>query len=111
MWMNLYNFTHNSLGMHFWELPALLAGVITLVELIVHSYKQKKREKETQEMRNSLEVGDEIVTVGGIIGTVVSMREDHLVIETGSDRSKIRITRWAVQMNNTSHEKASSKSK
>lgn len=46
MWMNLYNFTHNSLGMHFWELPALLAGVITLVELIVHSRNQKKREKD-----------------------------------------------------------------
>ena len=51
MWMNLYNFTNNSLGMHFWELPALLAGVITLVELIVHSYKQKKREKEFDEDR------------------------------------------------------------
>ena len=85
---------------------AMIQTFIPMVLILV-----KKREKETQEMRNSLEVGDEIVTVGGIIGTVVSMREDHLVIETGSDRSKIRITRWAVQMNNTSHEKASSKSK
>ena len=51
MWMNLYGFTHNSLGMHFWELPALLAGGIILVELIVHSYKQKKREKQFDENR------------------------------------------------------------
>lgn len=51
MWMNLYSFTHNSLGMHFWELPALLAGVITLVELVVHSHKQKKREKQFDEER------------------------------------------------------------
>ena len=51
MWMNLYNFTHNSLGMHFWELPALLTGVIVLVELGVHSYKQKKREKKYEEDR------------------------------------------------------------
>lgn len=51
MWMNLYNLTHNSLGMHFWELPALLAGGIILVELIVHSYKQKKREKKFDENR------------------------------------------------------------
>ncbi len=43
MWMNLYGFTHNSLGMHFWELPALLAGVVILVELVVHSHKQKKQ--------------------------------------------------------------------
>lgn len=51
MWMDLYNFVHDSLGMHFWELPALLAGVITLVELIVHSYNQKKREKKFEEDR------------------------------------------------------------
>lgn len=51
MWMNLYSFIHNSLGMHFWELPALLAGVITLVELVVHSHKQKKREKQFDEER------------------------------------------------------------
>lgn len=51
MWMNLYGFKHNSLGMHFWELPALLAGVVTLVELVVHSHKQKKREKQFDEDR------------------------------------------------------------
>lgn len=51
MWMNLCGFTHNSLGMHFWELPALLAGVVTLVELVVHSHKQKKREKQFVEDR------------------------------------------------------------
>jgi len=84
---------------------AMIQTFIPMVLILVVFYfflirPQKKREKETQEM-----------PVGGIIGTVVSMREDHLVIETGSDRSKIRITRWAVQMNNTSHEKASSKSK
>ncbi len=66
---------------------------------------QKKREKETQAMRNSIEVGDEVITVGGIIGTVVLTKDDYLVIETGSDRSKIRITRWAVQTNNTPREK------
>ena len=51
MWMNLYNFTHNSLGMHFWELPALLRGFIVLVELGVHSYNQKKRTKKFEEDR------------------------------------------------------------
>ena len=62
---------------------------------------QRKRDKNQREMRSKLEVGDEIITIGGIIGRVVSMREDSLVIETGSDRSKIRITRGAVQQNNT----------
>lgn len=65
---------------------------------------QKKREKETQDMRNSLQVGDEIVTAGGIIGRVVSIKEDNVVIETGSDRSKVRIKRWAIQSNETIHD-------
>ena len=67
---------------------------------------QKTREKESQKMRSSLEVGDEIITIGGIVGIVSSMREDTLVIETGSDRSKIRIARWAVQQNLTAKDAA-----
>ncbi len=65
---------------------------------------QKKREKAVQAMRSSVEVGDEIVTAGGIIGRVVSIKEDSVVLETGSDRSKIRIARWAIQTNNTVHD-------
>lgn len=45
MWYNLYEYVHNSLGMHFWEVPALIAGIVTVVELAVHSVKQKKREE------------------------------------------------------------------
>lgn len=65
---------------------------------------QKKREKAIQDMRSKIEVGDEIVTSGGIIGRVVSIREDSVVIESGSDRSKIRIARWAIQSNSTVHD-------
>ncbi len=82
-------------------LPLILIFVVFYFFLI---RPQKKREKETQKMRSSIEVGDEIVTIGGIIGTVVSSREDMLVIETGGDRNKVRITRWAIQQNNTAHE-------
>ena len=45
MWYNLYEYVHNNLGMHFWEVPALIAGIVTVVELAVHSVKQKKREE------------------------------------------------------------------
>ena len=55
---------------------------------------QKKREKKMQDMRNSLEIGDGVVTAGGIIGRVISIKEDTLVIESAS--SKLRIKRWAV---------------
>lgn len=51
MWMDLYRFTHDSLSLHFWELPALIAGVLVLVELFVHSHRQKKREDKSDEER------------------------------------------------------------
>ncbi len=91
------------------DLTSQLATFLPLILIFVVFYfflirPQKKREKETQKMRSTIEVGDEIVTIGGIIGTVVSSREDMLVIETGGDRNKVRITRWAVQQNNTAHD-------
>lgn len=82
-------------------LPILLVVVVMYFILI---RPQRKREKETQKMRNNVQVGDEITTSGGIIGRVVSLREDTVVIETGSDRSKIRIKRWAIQSNETLHD-------
>ena len=66
---------------------------------------QKKQQKKEQEIRESTQVGDEITTIGGIIGRVVTVKEDSLVIETGADRNKMKITRWAIQTNNTANEK------
>ena len=65
---------------------------------------QRKKDKETAKMRSELQVGDEIVTICGIIGIIVSMKEDSLVIETGSDRSKVRLARWAISGKNTTAE-------
>ena len=83
--------------------------IIMMVVLFVVMYffmirPQKKRQKEEQEMRNSLEIGDEIVTIGGIVGRVVTIRENDLVIETGSDRNKMKIERWAINTNKTKAE-------
>ena len=66
---------------------------------------QQKKDKEDRAMRENLEIGDEIVTMGGIIGLVVSIKEDTVVIETGSDRSKVRIIKSAVAQNLTAKEK------
>ena len=57
---------------------------------------QKKQEKETANMRNNLSVGDEITTIGGIVGRVTHIKDDIVTIETGADRNKIRIRRSAV---------------
>ncbi len=65
---------------------------------------QKKQEKKDQQMRDNLEVGDEIVTNGGIVGIVFSIKDDTVVIETGGDRSKIRIKKWAIAKVETTHD-------
>ena len=67
---------------------------------------QKKKQKEEQQMRDSLQIGDEITTIGGIVGRVVTIKDDSIVIETGADRNKMKIMRWAIQTNNTANEKA-----
>ena len=88
---------------------SMLATFIPLILMIVIFYfllirPQKKRDKEVQKMRENIEIADEIVTIGGIIGIIVSMKEDSLVIETGSDRSKVRLARWAISGKNTTAE-------
>lgn len=77
---------------------------LVLVMYFVMIRPQKKRQKEEQKMRNSIRVGDEITTIGGICGRVVTVREDALVIETGADRNKMSIKKWAVQANETVHD-------
>lgn len=57
---------------------------------------QKTKEKKIKEMRNNLQVGDEIITIGGIYGKVMKIREDVLTIEVGMDKTKLTITKWAV---------------
>lgn len=75
--------------------------IIMLVLVLVMIYffgirPQKKQEKEQSAMRNSLSVGDEITTIGGIIGKVVSIKEETCVIETAHERTKIRILKSAI---------------
>ncbi len=89
---------------------AMLSMLITFVPLFAVFYfliirPQKKREKEEKEMRESISIGDEIITIGGIIGLVVRQTDDTLVIETGGDRSKLRIQKSAVKENVTARER------
>ncbi len=65
---------------------------------------QKKKEKEAKQLRDNLQIGDEVTTIGGIVGIVVRKTEDTCVIETGGDRSKIRVKLWAISENNTVHD-------
>ena len=65
---------------------------------------QKKKQQEEQKMRNSVMVGDELTTIGGICGRVVNVKDDTLTIESGADRSKLQIKKWAIQSVDTKHD-------
>lgn len=76
-------------------------SIILLVLMVVFFYfflirPQKKQEKEFNKMLNDLQPGDEITTKGGIIGKIVSIKEETMVIETSRDRTKIRLLKSAV---------------
>ena len=78
-----------------------LGSIIMIVAMIAIFYffmyrPQKKQEKEALAMKNSLEVGDEITTIGGIIGEIVSIKDETCVIETTKDKTKIRILKSAI---------------
>ena len=79
-----------------------MTGTIIMIVLLVGLFylmyrSNKKQEREAAQMRNSLEIGDEITTIGGIIGEIVKIKEETVTIETGKDRTKIRILRSAVR--------------
>ena len=65
---------------------------------------ENKRKKEAEQMRNSVKTGDKIVTIGGIVGTVVNVKDSKLVIETGADQVRIEFEKWALSTNETAAE-------
>ena len=71
-------------------------GVLILF-FILMSRSQKKRDRADQQMRDSLQVGDEVTTIGGIIGKVVSIKAETFVLETTKDKTKIRFLRGAIR--------------
>jgi len=97
--------------------PAAGGGsmIIMMVVMIAVFYfflirPENKKKKEANEMRNALKVGDNITTIGGVIGDIVSVKDDSIVIETSADKVRVEFTKWAVSTNNTA-EKAAAKAK
>ncbi len=62
---------------------------------------ESKKKKAANEMRESLKVGDEITTIGGVVGTICALKEETIVMETGADRVRIEFTRWAISSKGT----------
>ena len=60
---------------------------------------ENKKKKKLQEMRNELGAGDQITTIGGMVGKIVSVDDDLITFETGADRVRIQVTKWAISTN------------
>ncbi|MBQ9673764.1 MAG: preprotein translocase subunit YajC [Ruminococcus sp.] len=84
-------------GGNMWTLIIIYALIFVGIYFILIRPKSK-RTKQEEELRNSLEIGDEITTIGGIVGKVVAIREedDEIVLESGSEKTKIVFKRWAI---------------
>ena len=78
-------------------IPLLIVVVLFGVMMFFQHRSQKKRDKETQDMYNGLSVGDEVTTIGGIIGKIVSIKDETMVIETTRDHTRIRLLKSAVR--------------
>ena len=83
--------------------------VIMLVLMVAVFYfmlirPENKRKKEAEQMRGAVKTGDKITTIGGIIGTVVNVKEDKIVIETSADQVRIELAKWAISTNETAAE-------
>ena len=67
---------------------------------------EKKRKKEAEQMRSSVKTGDKITTIGGIIGTIVSVKEEKIVIETSADQVRMELAKWSISTNDSADERA-----
>ena len=94
MALNLLSTSTDALS--FYSPFIMILIMVLFMWLFIYRPQKKQQQKET-EMRNSLEIGDEVTTIGGIVGRVVAIKEDTFVLETGSDRTKIRFRRAAIQ--------------
>ena len=92
------------------------SSIIMLVVMLAIFYfmlirPENKRKKEAEQMRNSVKTGDKIVTIGGITGTVVNVKDSRIVIETGADQVRIELEKWAISSNETAAEAAKAQAK
>ena len=97
--------------LHFLEATQPAAGGLsgTLVMLVVMFgifyfmliRPENKRKKEAEQTRNSIKTGDKVTTIGGVVGTVVSVKDDKFVLETSADQVRVEFTKWAISTNDT----------
>ena len=92
------------------------SSIIMLVAMVGIFYfmlirPENKRKKEAEQMRSSVKTGDKITTIGGIIGTVVHVKDEKIVIETSADQVRMELAKWAISSNETAAEAAAAVAK
>ncbi len=89
----------------------LMLGLMFVLMYFMLIRPENKRKKEAEQMRSSLKTGDNVTTIGGITGTVVDVKEDKFVLETGADRVRIEFAKFALSENHTAAARAQAESK
>lgn len=89
----------------------LFSTILMLVAMVAVFYfmlirPENKRKKEAEQLRSNIKVGDVVTTIGGIVGTVVNVKDDKFVMETGADQVRIEFQKWALSTNETATAKA-----
>ena len=106
--MNILSATATGTGMGSTLLMMVLMIAIFYFMLI---RPENKRKKEAEQMRSAVRKGDKITTIGGIVGTVVDVKESRIVLETGADQVRIELEKWAISTNETAAENAKAEAK
>ena len=94
----------------------MMSTIIMLVLMVGIFYfmlirPENKRKKEAEQLRSSVKTGDKVTTIGGIIGTVVSVKDEKFVMETSADQVRIEFAKWAISTNETAAEAAAAEAK
>ena len=95
---------------------SMLSLLLSLVPMFLIMYfllirPENKRKKEAEALREATKKGDKITTIGGIVGTIVDIKDEKIVIETGADQVRIELAKWAISTNETADADAKAKAK
>jgi preprotein translocase subunit YajC len=101
--------TENPTGGLLGMLPMLLIMVGVFYFMLIRP--ENKRKKEAEQMRSAVKNGDQVTTIGGIVGTVVDVKSEKFVLETGADQVRIEFAKWALSTNETAAEAAKEEAK
>ena len=107
----MLNFLTSTTGTASMASPLIMMVLMIAIFYFMLIRPENKRKKEAEQMRSAVKTGDKITTIGGIVGTIVHVKENRIVIETGADQVRIELEKWAISSNETAAEAAKAEAK